>query len=337
MHRHIIIAVPIVILAGIMGAIISGCGGDQTTSESYGLTGTASGLAATRADGVQYGPAIDYNVYAADPETLERVSDEARTDFHGIYKLRNVPSTGDLLVVAERDGVMLRAFITEAQRQASKVCAVSPDTTIATSVIQQIKLLALPAEQVQEVYEQCLAYQAANRFNYGHSAGSPCDLTSASDTDKTAQELVRVWTNEVIRAALQTRDVDKCKQMVAAGMADLALNDSFDFKVTEAQRQAIAQRTTEGDLWTPAEAAALINQAGIYPNLGTSVSSADVATASQRLNSKFAALAEGGRTKICGAELLMLCCQAGDSAVPFRVHTQEQVDALVIRMVPAGT
>jgi hypothetical protein len=340
MQRQIIIAVPLVILAALMGAILSGCGGSQPASMAYGLTGNVSalsGLAGSRAPDVQYAPAFDYNVYAADPQTLEPVSDEARTDLHGDYKLRNVRATGDLLVVAERDGVTLRAFITEAQRQASKVCAVSPDTTIAASVIQQVKLLSLPVEQLQEIYGECLAYQAANRFKYGHCAGSPSDFTSANDVKKTAQELVRIWTNEVIHTALQTRDVDDCKLMVAAGMADLAVNDSCDFKVIEAQRDKIAQRTTEGDLWTPAEAAALINQAGIYPNLGPSVSTADVTTASLRLNSKYAALAEGSRTKICAAELLMICCQTGDSAVPFRVHTQVQVDTLVTRMVPAGT
>jgi hypothetical protein len=325
--------IALLVLLGSLAVCLAGCGGGVSSS-TYALTGSVAGPAAARAtsDQIQYAAAMDYMVYAADPVTLEHVSAETRTDFRGTFRLRTVPANGDILVIAERDGITLQVCLTEAERSAEPRCSISPDTTIAASVAQLLRTLGLPDEIIRGVYTDCLAYQAANRFMYGHCDGNLCDLTSSKDVILTARELMRASADDVIRRALENLDVEHTTRMVAAGMCDAMLNSACTLKITVAQQTKLAQRTVEGGIRTPTEAAQLIHDAGITTNFGASVTANDVTLARQRLIGKIPALGEGSRPKICAAELLMICTQTGDTAVPFRARTQQQLDDLITLM-----
>lgn len=331
MAKRISALTAITVLAGILASMITGCGGSAPDS-AFDLSGNVQNLAPARTAGdVQYAPVMDYQVYAVNPATMEKVSIETRTDFRGDFRIRELPAHGDLLIVAERDSATLRAFITEQERTASLHCGVTPDTTVATSVAQQLRQMAIPGDQILEMYNYCLQYQASNRFRYGHLNGAICDLTSATDVNVSARELLRASTNEVVRLALQPEDRDpaQCKQMVTAGMCDAQLSNACVWKLTEEQRTKLALRTAQGDLWTPAEAAALISSAGIAPTVGPTVQTNDITGARERLITKIPAIGEGSRPKICAAELVMLSCQVSDPGVTFRVHTQKQLDDLI--------
>lgn len=325
--------IALLILLGSLAVCLGGCGGSMSDSD-YALTGSVVGPAPARAasDQIEYAAAMDYIVYAADPVTLEHVSLETRTDFQGTFRLRTVPAHGDILVIAERDGITLEVCVTEAERSAEPRCSISPDTTIAASAAQLLRTLGLPDEIIRGVYTDCLAYQAANRFMYGHCDGNLCDLTSSTDVTHTARELMRASADNVIRLALENLDVEHTMRMVAAGICDAMLNSACPLKITVEQQTKLAQRTVEGDLWTPTKAATLIHDARITTNFGASVTANDVTLARQRLIANLPALGEGSRTKICAAELLMICTQTGDTSVTFRARTQQQLDDLITLM-----
>ena len=333
MRKRIALFVLLGSIAVCLGAMLGGCGGSMSDS-GYALTGSVAGPAAARAesDQIEYSAAMDYMVYAADPVTLEHVSLETRTDFRGAFRLRTVPPNGDILVIAERDGITLEVCVTEAERSADPTCSISPDTTIAARIAQLLRTLGLPDEIIRGVYADCLAYQAANRFKYGHCDGNLCDLTSSTDVTHTARELMRASADNVIRLALENLDVEHTTRMVAVGICDAMLNSACVLKITVAQQTKLAQRTVEGDLWTPTQAAVLIHDAGITTNFGTSATANDVTLARQRLIGKIPALGEGSRPKICAAELMMICTQTGDTSVTFRARTQQQLDDLITLM-----
>ena len=333
MRKRIALLILLGSLAVCLGAMLGGCGGSMSDSD-YALIGSVLGPAPARgaSDQVRYAPMMDYMVYAADPVTLEHVSVETRTDFRGTFRLRAVPAHGDILVIAERDGMTLQVCLTEAARSADPRCSISPDTTIPACIAQLLRTLGLPDEIIRGVYTDCLAYQAANRFMYGHCNGNVCDLTSSKDVILTARELMRASADNVIRLALQNLDLAHTTQMVAAGMCDAMLNSGCALKISVAQQTKLAQRTTEGDIWTPEEAAQLITDAGITPNFGATVIANDLTLARQRLIANLPALGEGSRENICAAELLMLCTQTGDAAVPFRARTQQQLDDVITLM-----
>lgn len=333
MRKRIALLILLGSVAVCLGAMLGGCGGSMSDSD-FALTGSVLGPAPARAvsDQVQYAPVMDYMVYAADPKTREHVSVETRTNFRGTFRLRTVPPHGDILVVAERDGITLEICVTEAERSADPRCSISPDTTIAARIAQLLRTLGLPDEIIPGVYADCLAYQAANRFKYGHCNGNVCDLTSPGDVTQTARELMRASADDVIRLALENLDIEHAMRMVAVGMCDAMLNSACALKITVEQQTKLAQRTVEGDIWTPTEAAKLIHDAGITTNFGASVTANDVTLARQRLIAKLPALGEGSRPKICAAELMMICTQTGDTAVTFRARTQQQLDDLITLM-----
>lgn len=330
MRQSILLAVALALLAGAAAVTISGCGGSGATAPGE-ISGVVLTISATRAPGdAEYVPVPDCAVYALNLQTRERVCAEVRTNARGQYALYDVPDDVDVELVAEKDTLQLRTQLRIQDRLRTRECDITPDTTVAASAAVQLQERNCTEEQIREMHELCLQYQAENPLGETCTGGG-CDVSDPVQLRLTARECVQATANERIGLSLQTRTQERCQDMVTAGVCDAIVNCDCPLRLTEQQRTRLAERACDGGVWTEAEAAGLLAQAGITRDDGSPVTEADVVQARTRLRTRLEALVQ---ERICAAEMIMLCCQNSDTEVPFRARTQQQLDSLVDLVAP---
>ena len=316
----------------VMG-VLAGCGGGGSQNSSTTLTGVVTGLEALPAiresvTVTSYPAVAGATVYAQNAQTGQQVGTQTTSDANGRFRLDNLPAGVDLVVVAAKDSVQLRGMLRSEERRTSSTCNVDPDTTLATSLYDQLKSHGSTAIQLAESYELALAYQNAHQWQFGGRDGSPPDLTEQTDIDLAARQCLQATANAQLVEMELDNGLETSRLAIAIAMSDAILNNDADFPLTDVQSDLLALREHDEDIWTNAELASLLSDAGIQES-GGAVTEAGVALARTALRTRMSSLDDG--PKSCACEGLMVCLQASGVA-PFRVTTQTQLDSLVQRL-----